>query len=78
VRPVVKFLVPAGTPPVPCKGAGCDARIHWVKMPSGKNMPVDADGTPHWATCVDSKEFKEKAKLEKRLAELRGETKGSV
>lgn len=29
-----------------CKGAGCGARIRWVKTPQGKNMPVDVDGTP--------------------------------
>lgn len=40
-------------------------------------MPVDPDGTPHWATCPHSKEFRtrqrEKERLDSRLREIREE-----
>jgi len=58
-----------------CKGPTCGREIEWHVTASGKRTPVDADGTPHWATCPDSKQFKDRQALEKRLAELRAETK---
>jgi hypothetical protein len=59
-----------------CKGPACGREIAFVITPNGKRTPVDKDGTPHWATCVDSEEFKARTALEKRLAELRSETGG--
>lgn len=44
--------------PVICKGEGCRAEIYWIETESGKRMPVDPDGTPHWATCPDAGRFK--------------------
>lgn len=55
-----------------CKG--CNKVIKWIKMESGKNMPVDTklitvvtiDGKvvrgyiPHWSTCEKYKQFKKK------------------
>lgn len=41
-----------------CKG--CYADIYWVKTPGGKNMPVDIDGTPHWASCPQAEDFKKR------------------
>lgn len=35
--------------PVPCRR--CRATILWWPQPSGKFVPVDADGTPHRETC---------------------------
>lgn len=52
----IKYEIPEGTRPAPCKG--CKAWIYWVKTKNGKNMPVDEDGTPHWATCTKAKDFK--------------------
>ena len=31
----------------------CGAAIRFVETPSGKFMPVDPDGTPHFATCSE-------------------------
>lgn len=56
----VKYSIPEGMPPAKCKG--CAATIYWVKTPAGKNMPVDADGTPHWSSCPKAKDFKRGAK----------------
>ncbi len=61
-----------------CKGPTCGREIAWVVTEKGKRSPVDPDGTPHWATCPDSKSFKDRAALEKRLAELRAETKAGA
>lgn len=55
-RKPVRYEIPPGTQPSPCRG--CRARIWWVKTPAGKAMPVDSDGTPHWATCPQAKQFK--------------------
>lgn len=29
----------------------CSALICWVRTPHGKRMPIDPDGTSHFATC---------------------------
>jgi hypothetical protein len=55
-RAPVKYEIPSGTPAAACKG--CGAAIAWVKTPAGRAMPVDADGTPHWATCPQAPQFK--------------------
>lgn len=55
-RAPVKYEIPAGTPPAKCRG--CGAEMYWIKTTAGKNMPVDADGTPHWATCPERARFK--------------------
>lgn len=52
----IKYEIPEGTKPAICKG--CRQVIYWVKTEAGKNMPVDADGTPHWATCPQRQAFK--------------------
>lgn len=50
------YPIPEGTRPVPCRG--CNAAIYWVLTEKGKRMPVDPDGTPHWATCPAAKRFR--------------------
>jgi hypothetical protein len=45
----MKIEIPEGTPEAACRS--CRASIFWVRMPSGKNAPVDRDGTNHFATC---------------------------
>lgn len=52
----IKFDIPAGTEPARCRG--CQAQIFWIKMESGKNMPVDPDGISHFATCVKAAQFR--------------------
>lgn len=42
-----------------CKGQNCQRHIFWIKNKvTGKAMPLDDDGTPHWATCPDAPAFK--------------------
>ena len=52
----IKFDIPAGTEPSRCRG--CGASIYWLKMASGKNMPVDPDGVSHFATCARAAQFR--------------------
>lgn len=40
---------------------GCAAEITFVPTKNGKLMPVDADGTSHFATCPQSARFKRPA-----------------
>jgi len=44
-----------------CRGVRCDADIEWWWTPRGKHLPFNADGEPHWATCVDERQFRTKA-----------------
>lgn len=39
-----------------CKS--CGTQINWVKTESGKFMPLELSGVPHWANCPDAKKFK--------------------
>ena len=52
----IVFDIPTGTPKAQCRG--CGALIYWIKTKKGKNMPVDADGQPHWATCEKADTFR--------------------
>lgn len=40
----------------------CGATVRWVETKAGKKMPVDADGTSHFATCPDSNEWRRSRK----------------
>lgn len=55
-REPVRYPVPADARVGACRG--CAAAIAWITTPAGKAMPVDPDGTPHWATCPKAKDFK--------------------
>ena len=52
----IKYSIPDYIKPKKCKG--CGAKIFWIKTQKGKYMPVDPDGTPHWATCPVANDFK--------------------
>jgi len=52
----IPYDIPENTPKSRCRG--CHSIIYWVKTPARKNMPVDPDGGPHWATCPKAKDFK--------------------
>ncbi len=52
----IVYEIPDGTPKSSCRG--CHAVIYWIKTAKGKNMPVDPDGQPHWATCPKARSFK--------------------
>jgi DNA-directed RNA polymerase subunit RPC12/RpoP len=40
---------------------GCGAEIRFEPTTKGKLMPVDADGTSHFATCPQAERFKKPA-----------------
>ena len=73
----IRFEIPPGTPTVTCKG--CGEYIKWIKTRNGKNMPVNADGTSHFATCPKASDFRRRghvvivalAKFKPLLTDLR-------
>jgi len=46
---VKKYDVPAGDVGRPCRS--CGKQLHFVKTGTGRTMPVEWDGTPHWGNC---------------------------
>lgn len=51
-RAPLRFLIPPGTPEKKCRS--CAAAIFWIVTAHGKHMPVDPDGTSHFATCPNA------------------------
>lgn len=45
---------------------GCGAMIYWVSTKQKKAMPLNPDGTPHWASCPNVRQFR-KDKAQERL-----------
>ncbi len=45
-----------------CRGESCRQVIYWRILPSGKRCPFNANGSVHWSTCPDSREFKKSHK----------------
>jgi hypothetical protein len=62
----LKWEIPLGSVPQACRG--CGARIYWLVMDSGARMPVDPDGTSHFATCPQANRFR-KPKEQQQLFE---------
>ena len=60
----ITYEIPQGTERSRCRAPECGKLIYWIKTPAGKNMPVDPDGQPHWATCPAAKRFKKKHESE--------------
>ena len=56
LRETAKALNELNAPTATCKS--CRSAIYWVKTENGKNMPINTDGTPHWATCPNAREFR--------------------
>lgn len=50
------FNIPEGAQQSHCKG--CKAIIYWIKTESGRPMPVDPDGTSHFASCPNASDFR--------------------
>lgn len=48
-----------------CKG--CGEKIVWVVTKNGKRMPLDPDGTPHWASCPAAPEFRKPKHVQEEL-----------
>ncbi len=68
-RERIVYAIPPGTRLTTCKG--CLKPIVFVETSKGKKMPLNMTGEPHAATCSASPEFREKKRLEARLAELK-------
>lgn len=56
----IRFEIPKGTGASKCRG--CESFIYWIKTRHGKNMPVNADGTSHFATCSKAADFRKNRK----------------
>jgi hypothetical protein len=57
-RAEIKYPIPPGAKSSACRG--CGAFVYWIRTLTGKQMPVDPDGTSHFATCPKAAEFKNK------------------
>jgi hypothetical protein len=57
-RTEIKYPIPPGAKSSACRG--CGAFVYWIRTLTGKTMPVDPDGTSHFATCSKAAEFKNK------------------
>lgn len=51
-----RIAIPPNAPRRSC--SSCAAIIYWVVMSTGKKMPVDPDGTSHFATCPNAAEHR--------------------
>jgi hypothetical protein len=36
----------------------CHVAITWELTPNGRRTPVNLDGTPHWATCPERRQWR--------------------
>lgn len=53
--------------PGTCMGLKCGRTIAWWRTPKGKAIPLDPDTKePHFSTCPDAMEFKNKQQSEPR------------
>lgn len=50
------FAIPPATPEAACRA--CRATIFWIVTGLGKRMPVNPDGTSHFATCPNAADFR--------------------
>lgn len=53
-----RWSIPQGTAPKTCKG--CGALIYWAETSAGKRMPLNPDGTSHFANCPKAGDFRKK------------------
>lgn len=51
-RAPLRFLIPPGTPERQCRS--CKAPVFWIVTARDRKMPVDHDGTSHFATCPNA------------------------
>jgi len=42
---------------------GCGAPIAWAVTATYRSMPLDRDGTSHFATCPDAERFRKRSRL---------------
>lgn len=43
-----------------CQGADCGQVITWVRLKTGSLHPLNDDGSTHFSTCPNAKEFRRK------------------
>jgi len=55
-RKPIRFEIPPGAAVSPCRG--CGQSVAWITTKAGKLMPVDDDGTSHFATCPKAGQFR--------------------
>lgn len=46
-------------PPAHCRS--CGAEVAWATTPKGHRMPLDRDGTSHFATCPQASDWRRRA-----------------
>lgn len=51
-REPTRFEIPPQTRPANC--SSCRAQIFWIVTKAKKRMPVNGDGTSHFATCPNA------------------------
>jgi hypothetical protein len=51
-RAPLRFPIPPGTPASTCRS--CAAKVFWIVTSLRRKMPVDHDGTSHFATCPNA------------------------
>jgi len=44
--------------PGQCRGPTCHADLEWWWTPTGRRIPLNVDGSPHWQTCYDAAQFR--------------------
>jgi len=50
------FDIPEDAQPSKCRG--CGETVYWIITRNGKRMPVDPDGTSHFATCPSAERYR--------------------
>lgn len=40
--------------------ASCGAEIRWQRTPAGHATPINPDGTTHWATCPQARDWRKR------------------
>jgi hypothetical protein len=64
--PPKRWAIPPSAPQRECRS--CRAPIYWVVTDAGKPMPVNPDGSSHFATCAHAAEHrKPRAKVQPKL-----------
>lgn len=53
------FAIPEGTPLATCRS--CRANVRWIITEAGNRMPVDLDGTSHFATCPNAAKHRKRS-----------------
>lgn len=69
----MKYSIPVGALERAC--ASCKATIYWIVTDAKRRMPVNPDGTSHFATCPNASKHRKRGKQEPEQLELLGRPK---